>query len=453
MTCTGKRVLPTLESIQEPDQAVLPVESTDWDTDESQFDHAAEVEAGWNDAADQEQALASLESLASSIEAAVQAGSYDRAALESIFEGLSHYKGGDVPMPSLEAFNYAPDRFLEVSLEGLRQTVRKTLSTILELLVRFWRLLTEFAERIQHSTLMMRGRVEWAVSNVRDVTGRYSKVEEVNAGRLIRLLSTDRFPANTQLRLLENLTTLQHQLINVRRRYIPMVDNMAKEMSKVFDRWHTSDAKEWLEDLNRIAANYDPIGALTLGEPFRNRVSSRFTSDALMGRPLPGRKTIVIEPAGAAGNDLDSKSIERATALQAANVTLAELRDERIEELAEMEVDMMPVMAIASIESLLNKVSTVLDEIDNTTKDDARRSLRQLTYQLDRLNRSSRTDVPDGTVGVFQAGVAYAAALSRWAKEPYLSLLNNTINVCNNTVRMCNLHVRAYMDAPKAKES
>lgn len=451
MACTGKRILPTLESVT--DQAVLPIESTDWDTDESQFDLTAEADAGWNDAADQEHALTSLESLARSIEAAVEAGHYDKASLESIFEGLSQHKSDGVLMPSLEAFDFAPDRFLEVSLEGLRQTVRKTLSTILELLVRFWRLLTEFAERIQHSTLLMRGRVEWAIGNVNDVTGRYSKVEEVNAGRLIRLLSTDRFPANTQLRLLENLTTLQHQLINVRRRYIPMVDSMAKEMAKVFERWHASDAKDWLEDLNRIAATYDPVSALTLDEPFRNRVSTRFTSDALMGRPLPGRKTIVIEPAGAAATSVDSKPIERATALQAANVTLSELRDERIEELPEMEVDMMPVMAINSIHSLLNKVTVVLDEIDNTTKDDARRSLRQLTYQLDRLQRSSRTDVPDGTVGIFQAGVAYATALSRWAKEPYLSLLNNTLNVCNNTVRMCNLHVRAYMEAPTAKES
>lgn len=281
-----------------------------------------------------------------------------------------------------------------------------------------------------------------ADSRLRDVMGRYSRVRELDASGLLRVLSTDRYAANEYRRLMENLTVLQHQLVNVRRQYIPMVSHIAREVIAVFERWGQIDAKEWLERLNEIATKYDPIRTLTHDEPFRHRVSSQFDDNALMGRPLPGRKTIVILPAGTQAGDLDARAIERANALQAAHVTLAELRDVRAED--EMNFDPMPVLSQNQIEGILAKIGVVLDEIDRTTKDDNRRELRRLAMTLDNFAKSSRTDVPDGTVMIFQAGVAYATAVSRWVKEPYLSLINHTINVCNNTVRMCNLHTRAY---------
>lgn len=446
MSRRGKQsLLPSLESLED-EREEFPVGDPDAELPELPSPDLSEV------LSNHQQAMA-LESLIHTIESSLKANRYDRNAIKVAFEAASLTPEAREHTPSLEAFDFAPDRFLVVSLEGLRKTVRKTLDTILALLARFWAILNETAERAMHSTLLMRGRVVLAESYLRDVTGQYAKVREVEAGRLVRLLSTDRFPAADHVRLMENLVTLQHQLTNVRRRYVPMVVDLAEDFTKVFNRWGTIDASDWLEQLNTIARRYDPVRALTSDEPYRYRVSTQFDERSLMGRPLAGRKTIVIIPAGESAKDASARPIAQASSLQEAHVTLAELRDDRVDDEITITPMYMPVLSQNQIEGLLAKVSEVLNEIELTTKSDARRDLRRFTLTLDQLARSSRTDVPDGTVAIFQAGIAYASAVSRWTKEPYVSLINHTLNICNNTVRMCNLHVQAYKEAPTAKES
>ena len=447
MALRGKsQLLPTLESI-----AVAPIPA-DFDPQAMEVDQLVEFSHDeLNQALQHQTHVAALESLVATIEDACAAGRYDRNELKASLEALAEYPETAAELPALEAFDFAPDRYLSLSLESLRKTVRQTLDTILALLARFWSLMNEAVQRASHSTILMRARVVMADSRLRDVMGRYPKKPEVDATRLMRLLSTDRYAANDYRRLHENLVVLQHQLVNVRRQYIPSVVHLAREITSIFQRWGQLDAKDWLERLNDTASKYDPVRTLTVDEPFRYRVSSQFDSRSLMGRPLPGRKTIVIIPTGLSAGDMSARPVERASALQEAHVTLAELRDDRTED--ELSFDPMPTMALNQIEGLLAKVSVLLDEIERTTQDDTRRELRRLTVMLDSLAKSSRTDVPDGTVGIFQSGVAYATAVSRWAKEPYLSLLNHTLNVCNNTVRMCNLHIQAYTDAPQSEET
>lgn len=448
MTLRGKSsLLPTLESVP-PDVELLEPKVPEVDTEVDELVSFASPEL--DQVLSTHEQNAALESLVATIEQAQSMGRYHCQQIKTSLESLAAYPDAADYIPALEAFDIAPERYLSVSLEGLRATVRKTLETILTLLSRFWALLNDAVERVSHSTILLRARVTMADSRLRDVMGRYSRIREVDASRLLRVLSTDRYAANEYRRLMENLTVLQHQLVNVRRQYIPMVSQIAREMISIFERWGQMDAKDWLERLNEVAAKYDPIRSLTHDEPFRHRVSPQFDENALMGRPLPGRKTIVILPAGTQAGDLDARPTERATALQAAHVTLAELRDVRAED--EMNFDPMPVLSQNQIEGVLAKISVVLDEIDRTTKDDNRRELRRLAMTLDNFAKSSRTDVPDGTVMIFQAGVAYATAVSRWIKEPYLSLINHSINVCNNTVRMCNLHTRAYSPDPEEQE-
>ncbi len=446
MSRRGKQsLLPSLESL-DAEREEFPVGDPDAELPEVSSPDLSEVHT-------QQQQAAYLQSLIGTIESALESNQYDPAVIKTAFEAVDLGPVAQEHTPSLEAFDFAPERFLEVSLEGLRKTVRKTLDTILALLRRFWALLNETAERVMHSTVVMRGRVVLAESYLRDVMGQYAKVREVDAGHLVRLLSTDRFPAADHVRLMENLVALEHQLTNVRRNYLPMVEKLARDFTEAFNRWGTIDAADWLEQLNAIGRRYDPVRALSVDEPFRYRATTQFDERSLMGRPLAGRKTIVITPAGEAAHDMDVKPIVRAAALQAANVTLAELRDDRVDDEITTDPTHMPVLTQNQIEGLLGKVSEVLKEIELTTGENSRRELRRFTLTLDRLSKSSQTEVPDGTVMIFNTGVAYATAISRWAKEPYLSLINHTINVCNNTVRMCNLHVQAYKQAPTAKES
>ncbi|QVD49181.1 hypothetical protein LUCX_111 [Xanthomonas phage vB_XciM_LucasX] len=439
MTAHVKRAfVTTLESIKQEALAGSLEESYEFELpDNYPFDG---IDSGF-------EAWSGLESLIESLRDAQSVG-LNREQVQTLFastEALQeHSIVGEILLPSLEAFEMFSANATEVSMEALRESVKRTIQAVLKAIAQFWVRLVDFVQDVLRSTALTRGRVAVVESRVRQAYGLAPKVDKVDVSGVILNLSSERVRAVDFRRLSQNLQTLHSQISNVRQAYVPMVTRLATEMLRVFEQWPTMDGPTWLARLNSIASNYDPARVLSAAGPLNPRLNATFGADALMAPALPGMKNMVIIPASGDAADLSTTEVRRAAALQNAQVVVTQLRpDSTFHEKREM----MDVLPLANVEAIVRQVRAILDEIDATTRDDSRRVLRDMAARMDRLARSGLS-IPDGQNMIFQAGINYARAVSRWCKEPYFSLIGHGVYVCNQTLRLCNAHLGAYLLSP-----
>lgn len=353
-------------------------------------------------------------------------------------------------LPSMEAFCAFPANAASVSMETLRNSIKESFKAILQALAKFWAMLMELVQGWLESTKLVRTRILLAQGKLREVAGRFHKQETV-PGHLIPMLSTDQVAGDNPRAILLNLQVLSKQVALLRLNYIPMVVGVTQKFIAHFEKWDSDrqwdsvDASQWLEGLNLIAEEYRPAEALGARHEYGDRNSSYWSAAATMTDAMPGYRWIVVAP----GRDTDSSDVAlaKATARQATRVTV-----EDVYARSRNTPGPMRTFSQHDIEKILEQTMLITKEIEALTHSDTRRSLREMTLRLDRM-ANSNLNVPDGTVSIFHAGVAYARTISRWAKDPYQGVVLHAINVCNNTVRMCGLHTRAYMNAPKSKET
>jgi hypothetical protein len=357
---------------------------------------------------------------------------------------------GICDLPSMEDFCIFPDNATSVSLESLRNSIKETFKAILQALAKFWAMLMDMVQGWLESSKLLRTRILLAQGNLREVAGRLAKQDMVS-GNIIPWLSTDKVKADNARAILTNLSTLGKQVALLRLNYIPMVVNVTQKFITQFESWESQrnadgvDATQWLEGLNLIAEEYRPAHALGATQPYADRGSSNWRTDAVMTDGLPGHRWIVVIP----GPHTDSSDVAlaKARALQSTRVLVEDVYARSRDVPKDMRTFKQD-----EIEKILEQTLLVAKEIEILTHSDTRRSLREMTLRLDRM-ANSNLDVPDGAVSLFQAGVAYARTISRWAKDPYQGVVLHALNACNNSVRMCNLHMRAYKQAPLPKEN
>jgi len=353
-------------------------------------------------------------------------------------------------LPSLEAFCDFPDNAVEVSLETLRESVKETLKAVLRALARFWAALMDQVQSWLEAAKVTRMRLAVTQSRLREVAGRVSQQDKVS-GSVIPSLSTKEREADNARAIWTNLQDFTKQLALLRLNYLPMVVRISKQFISEFERWGKEkewdgvDASQWLEGLNFIAREYKPAEALGATHKYDDVNSRNYSDEATQSECMPGYRWIVVLPPGKA--DSSFTSIKLAETLQSARVVIEDVYPR-----SHKAPEDMDTMSQRDIERILQQVQVVLDEIQLVTQGDARRALKEMTLRMDRL-ASANPSVPDGTVAIFQAGVAYARAISRWAKDPYQGVLFHAVNVCNKSVQMCNMHTRAYAPAPKPKET
>lgn len=353
-------------------------------------------------------------------------------------------------LPSLEAFCEFPDNAVVVSLETLRESVKETLKAVLRALARFWAALMDQVQRWLESSKIARMRLLTAQSQLRGVAGRSAEKDKVT-GSVIPALSTKDREADNARAILANLQDFAKQLSLLRTNYLPMVVRISKQFIAEFERWGTEnvgdgvDAAGWLEGLNFVAREYKPAEALGAVHKYGDTQSPNYSDDAKQSECMPGYRWIVVLPAGK--SDSSHTSLQLASVLQSARVVVEDVYPR-----SHKAPEDMDTMSQRDIERILQQTQILLDEIQTITQGDARRALKEMTLRMDRL-ANTNLSVPDGSVAIFQAGVAYARAISRWAKDPYQGVMFHAVNVCNNSVRMCMTHTRAYMPAPKSKET
>lgn len=350
-------------------------------------------------------------------------------------------------VPSLEAFEQFPDNALVVSMEALRDSVKKAIRAIITYMVDIWKRMMTWFEEMARSTALIKMRSTLARTRINDVQGRYPQIKSLDVATFVPLITTDRMPVIDYRRVSEHLLNMNRQVERVRTQYLPMVMGVAQSFIANYDRGAVG-SNEWLENLNSIAQRYNAEAAINMGEAFTNTANTLFPIGAKMGRPLPGRRSIVCVRPDDERLTKASTAVELARALQTSQVQLAELRDDTGRDEIEME---MEVLGITHLYGLLDSVDNVIREIDRSANDNTRRTIRALTVRLDTITRGMG-DMDDGTVEAFRAGMAYARSLVRWCREPYFSLLNHAGNVSNNVIRLCNLNTKAYWPETEGSE-
>lgn len=353
-------------------------------------------------------------------------------------------------LPSMEAFTAFPNNAVVVSMEAVRESIKQTLRTVLQVLARFWAALMDLVQGWLEMSRIVRTRVVLAQGKLRTVAGMSLKQESVT-GSLVPWLSTDVRKADNARAIAINLHVLTEQVKLMRANYLPMVGKICQKLVSEFEQWHdqkewtSADASSWLEGLNSVAQEFDPARTLHATTPYVDTDAPTYTSAATQSECLPGFRWVVVLP----GPQVDAADsvVGVAGSLQRTCVVLEEVqrRDRTAPE-------SIPTFAQRGIEQILDQTLDLAKEIEATVHSDLRRTLREMTLRLERL-ANSNVDVPDGTVGFFHSGVGYVRVISRWIKYPYQDLILHALNVCNNSVRMCNLHTRAYKDAPKQKEN
>lgn len=423
------------------------VDEDAWELDEQQYDPQFPQDDTLVSTGLTLDGVSSMESLVDALKEARSLG-FTQDATHSIVEQLTILQSNAhvlAPLlPALEAIQAFPANAVDVTMESLSQSIKDTLKAVLVALAKFWAMLTDYVQELQSSTKVVRVRAELAWSRLRAVAGRYPIENTVDATRLIPLLSTDRKRATDARNIQLNLRDMQRQLAYTRLQYLPMVVRLTGRFIDQFELWGKVDPNEWLFGLNELAMQYAPVQALDASIAFTDREVPFFSIDARVTPPMPGYKSLVVIPAP---TDTFTAAVDHARALQSARVVLHSTRAPDNKRDASM-----PTLPLNEMESMLAQVRQLADEVDRMVQDDVRRTLRELTVRLERLVNSN-LEVPDGTIHIFQAGIAYARAISRWAKEPYVAVVFHAIVVCNNTVRMCNLHTRAYKQEPKPKEN
>lgn len=346
----------------------------------------------------------------------------------------------EVPaIPSQESFDSFPDNAVAVSMEGLRDSVKKAIRSIITYMVEVWKRMMAWFEEMARSTALIKMRSTLARTRINDVQGRFPQTKTLDVAAFVPLITTDRMPVIDYRRVSEHMLNMNRQLERVRQQYLPMVTGVAQTFITLYDRGAVG-SNEWLAGLNDAAQRYNPEAAINLSEAFTNTANTLFPIGAKMGRPLPGRRSIVCVKPDAERLNAATSPVELARALQTSQVQLAELRDDTGRDEIEME---MEVLGVTHLYAILDSVDNVIREIDRSANDNSRRTIRALTVRLDTITRGMG-DMDDGTVEAFRAGMAYARSLVRWCREPYFSLINHAGNVCNNVIRLCNLNTKAY---------
>jgi hypothetical protein len=381
--------------------------------------------------------ITAMESLITSLEAARDLG-YPKERLIELSNRLQSLSGD---YPSLETFQLITENATVVSLETLRQSIREAFKAILVMLARFWAQLTDFAHELSHHTVALRTRLGLARAYVREAQGRSPKVDKVDATRLVPQLSREKVIADDPVRVMQNLTVLEHQLSLVRRQYIPLVLEQSQALTNEFSNWTGNSPDIWLSKLNAIAGRFNPAAALHV----HGTVDA---SGVRYGDSLPGHRSVAYtENSAPSEHSSHGNELEWAYYYQQRQVRLETTLEERTDEPFELSV-----WSQQQLEKVLLQVEYLINEIDRCSRDDARHALRDLTLKLDRMSRNELI-VPDGSTLYFQAGLTYIRSISKWTKEPYMALITRAMTVCNCAIRLCNLHVRAYSETSKPKES
>ena len=406
-----------------------------WDTESDQVDPALTLPSETTQ--EYFDSIIAMESLITSLERARDLA-YPKEQLIDISNRLKGL-GGDYP--SLESFQLITENATSVSLETLRQSIKETFKAILVMLARFWAQLTDFAHELSHHTVALRTRLGLARTYVREVQGRWPKVDKVDVSRLVPQLSREKAIADDPVTLMQNLSVLEHQLSLVRRQYIPLVLEQSQALTNEFSNWTGNSPAIWLSKLNAIAGRFNPATALHVH-------SAADATGVRYGDSLPGYRSVAYSENSPPDEHASNGSeLEWASHYQQRYARLELTLETRIDKSFELSV-----WSQQQLEKVLLQVEYLINEIDRCSRDDARQALRDLTLKLDRMSRNELI-VPDGTTLYFQAGLGYIRSISKWTKEPYMALITRAMTVCNCTIRLCNVHTRAYSETSKPKES
>ena len=237
----------------------------------------------------------------------VQRGTYQSA--QDIQPGLESYVG------------------MQVSTEGIKETVKSMLLTIQRMLREVWHLLKEFFVTVINEVGRARLRLQYSRTLVDEIDGMNPAREKVTMGNTVYGVATEAGLPKDAHSIIVSLNELNHQTKVIQEHVVPQLLAIGNGFARVLPTWPNAEDKndEWLASLNVIASDYKPhVIAHTIGKAYPTHNPQVPAGSALVTAQLPGSRSLMflsgdlILPEKTQGSNAD-----RAMALQANAIQLS----------------------------------------------------------------------------------------------------------------------------------